>query len=62
MAQESNMDLSLLQAEKFNSVTGTQLVQLSRDEFCKLEPTYGAKLYDCFNDLVSKSEWNYQFI
>ena len=49
-------DMQELRAENFQSVTGEQLCHMSLEEFTKLEPKFGAVLYEVFNKLLYEGE------
>ena len=42
--------------ENFSKLDGRQLIKMSEEEFCKLEPSYGKMYYHMLHKLLQESE------
>jgi hypothetical protein len=53
VAQERGLDMQDLRGEAFQSVSGSQMCRMGIEDFCHLEPKYGALLYQMFKKLLA---------
>ncbi|XP_076471803.1 uncharacterized protein LOC143301415 [Babylonia areolata] len=53
VAQERGLDMTDFRGEAFQSLTGSQLCRMGVEDFTRLEPRYGALLYQMFKKLLS---------
>ncbi|XP_035825263.1 probable serine/threonine-protein kinase DDB_G0282963 [Aplysia californica] len=52
VAQEHCQDMQELRGENFQGITGSQLCQMGLEDFTKLEPKFGAVLFEVFKKLL----------
>jgi hypothetical protein len=57
VAEAKNLDVAKLRGEKFNSVTGKELCEMTLGQFMERDPEYGQQFYEMFRRLVNEAQF-----